>query len=174
MNAKTTRSDTLLVAIDSSEPSEWALDEAIVLARELGARVSLIHVVDIVPLLAPEFAADEAASQALAVQEGWELVRRTATRVPDDLFGEGLLRRGDAATEVVAVAGDLRPRFVVIGTHARGGLGRFLLGSVAEQVVRRANCPVLTVAHPKDAPESESACSTRSAPAAEVCYSPST
>ena len=170
MNVNAPQSKTLLVAVDSSEPSQWALDEALDLAQRLGARVSLVHVVDVAPLLAPEYAADEAVYQAEAVQEGWEMVRTLARRVPDELFGKGLLRRGDAAREIVSVADELRPRLIVIGTHARGGLGRFLLGSVAEQVVRRANCPVLTVTHPVETPQPNEPV-VASAGAADVCYS---
>jgi nucleotide-binding universal stress UspA family protein len=45
------------------------------------------------------------------------------------------------------VADEIRCDLIVLGTHGRTGLGRLLLGSVAEQVRRRANCPVLTVRH---------------------------
>src|SRR5690349_641078 len=102
MNVNAPRSKTLLVAVDSSEPSQWALAEARDVAQQVGARVSLINVVDVVPLLAPEYAVDEAVYQAEAVQEGWEIVRTLARRVPDELFGKGLLRRGDAAREIVS------------------------------------------------------------------------
>lgn len=164
-------SDALLVPIDASEPSQWAVDEAVELAEELGTKVSLAHVVDVVPLLAPEFAADEAVHRAALVQEGWDMLRTAGRRVPLELFGEGYLREGDTARQIVALADEIRPRLIVVGTHARGGLGRFLLGSVAEQVVRRASCPVLTVAHPRAAAAGPAeSCESASAPAAEICY----
>ncbi|MCC6216610.1 MAG: universal stress protein [Polyangiaceae bacterium] len=59
------------------------------------------------------------------------------------------LRVGDAATELAQLAADLDADLVVVGTHGRRGLGRVVLGSVAERTVRLARCPVL-VARAKD------------------------
>ena len=59
----------------------------------------------------------------------------------------------DPAGEILRVAGELGCDVIVLGTHGRTGLGRVLLGSVAEQLLRKARCPVLTVKlpPPKDA-----------------------
>jgi nucleotide-binding universal stress UspA family protein len=53
--------------------------------------------------------------------------------------------RGDPAAEILRIAQDTNSDLIVMGTHGRSGLGRLLMGSVAEQVVRKASCPVLTV-----------------------------
>jgi nucleotide-binding universal stress UspA family protein len=58
---------------------------------------------------------------------------------------------GSAATEIVQRARDLAADLIVIGTHGRRGLAHALLGSVAERVVQRAPCPVLTVPFSKKA-----------------------
>jgi nucleotide-binding universal stress UspA family protein len=52
-----------------------------------------------------------------------------------------------ASDEILQVADEIGADLIVLGTHGRTGLGRLLMGSVAEQVVRRARCPVLTVRH---------------------------
>jgi nucleotide-binding universal stress UspA family protein len=61
---------------------------------------------------------------------------------------ERRLEEGDPATEICRVANEAGCELIAIGTHGRTGLGRLLMGSVAEQVVRRAPCPVLTVKAP--------------------------
>ena len=55
------------------------------------------------------------------------------------------LGRGDSAAEILRVAGEIGCGLIVMGTHGRTGLGRLLMGSVAEAVLRRATCPVLAV-----------------------------
>jgi nucleotide-binding universal stress UspA family protein len=59
-----------------------------------------------------------------------------------------LLFVGDPAEEILRVAQAVKADLVVLGTHGRTGLGRLLMGSVAEQIVRRAPCPVVTVKVP--------------------------
>jgi nucleotide-binding universal stress UspA family protein len=62
--------------------------------------------------------------------------------------------QGDPATEILAAAEKIKCDLIVMGTHGRTGLGRLLMGSVAEQVVRKAPCPVLTVKTPLPAARS--------------------
>lgn len=61
---------------------------------------------------------------------------------------EHLLVRGSPAEEIVRLAEKREAEMIVMGTHGRTGLGRLLMGSVAEAVVRRAKCPVLTLKSP--------------------------
>jgi nucleotide-binding universal stress UspA family protein len=61
---------------------------------------------------------------------------------------EHRLEQGDPAAEIVRVAEELPADFIVLGTHGRTGLLRLLMGSVAEEVVRKAPCPVLTIRVP--------------------------
>jgi nucleotide-binding universal stress UspA family protein len=70
-------------------------------------------------------------------------------RVPDaSIPVEYRLKEGDAVTEILGVAEETNADLIVMGTHGRTGLSRLLMGSVAEQVVRKASCPVLTVRTP--------------------------
>lgn len=87
----------------------------------------------------------------------WEAEQRQAmdelSRTAAALTGceiEQRIEVGDVAATVCRVAGEVSADVVVIGSHGRGGLKRFLLGSVSEHVVRQAPCPVLVV-HPQDA-----------------------
>jgi nucleotide-binding universal stress UspA family protein len=67
---------------------------------------------------------------------------------------EHRLEEGDTATQILRVAQETGCDMIVLGTHGRTGLGRLLMGSVAEQVLRMAPCPVLTVRAPFPASES--------------------
>jgi nucleotide-binding universal stress UspA family protein len=58
------------------------------------------------------------------------------------------VQHGDPAVEILGVAREASCDLIVMGTHGRTGLGRLLMGSVAEQVVRKAACPVLTIKVP--------------------------
>ena len=68
---------------------------------------------------------------------------------------ERQLAEGDPADEIVRVADEIDADLIVMGTHGRTGLARLLMGSVAEQTVRRAPCPVLTTAMPVAVREEE-------------------
>jgi nucleotide-binding universal stress UspA family protein len=73
------------------------------------------------------------------------------------------LEAGDPATEILRVAREVPCDLIVLGTHGRTGLTRLVLGSVAEEVLRKAPCSVLTVKAPPPAAEA-----VRATPAAEV------
>jgi len=70
--------------------------------------------------------------------------RVAAARVAG-VTARGLVRTGVPADVIVRTAEEESAAMIVIGTHGRGGVARFLLGSVADRVVRTATCPVLTV-----------------------------
>ena len=132
---------TILFPTDFSDHSERALELARALARDYGARLVLLHVA----------APPELASEAALVFRVWfeqaELKRKLRRLVAAhaNLRPEHCFEQGDAAAEILRVAREERADLIVMGTHGRTGLGRLLMGSVAEQVLRRAPCPVLTV-----------------------------
>jgi nucleotide-binding universal stress UspA family protein len=137
---------TILHPTDFSERSKYALNLACALAREHDARLILLHVwspppVPVAAGPAPVRAEDlspEPFEQQLHDLELPEPVARAERR----------LEQGNAALEIVRVAQETQCDIIVIGTHGRTGLGRFLMGSVAEQVLRTAPCPVLAVKTP--------------------------
>ena len=83
-------------------------------------------------------------------EDAAELHRRLVAVRPADpkVPVEHVMLVGDEATEIIRLAADKAVDLIVMGTHGRSGIGRMLMGSVAEKVVRRAPCPVLTVKQP--------------------------
>lgn len=138
----------ILCPVDFSEASAGALRAAAALARRHGATLTLLHV-DLIPGSAiPEVlfpTPPEVAGQLSAPADrpllAWkaEAERLGAPQV------EALRSVGQAAQEILSLVERGPYDLVVIGTHGRAGLDRLLLGSVAEEVVRRATCPVLTL-----------------------------
>jgi len=138
----------IMVAVDKAEPSEWAVDRAVRVAEQLGARITLVHVLDLTPTAFPELAPYDAETGEAQEDAAWELLHRMARLVPHGLLAEEILREGDVSKEIVLAAEQFKPDMLVVGTHGRGPVGRFLLGSIAEAVLRHAPCPLLVVAHP--------------------------
>ena len=140
----------IVVPLDGSELAEKALPEAEQMARLTGGTVHLVRVVDIVQLpwygsFAP--AMDYATVQAALTDED-NAAANYLSEVAARLTGAGLTasvetRRGQVPREIVAATkpGDL----IVMASHGRSGVTRWLLGSVAEEVLRHASVPVLLV-----------------------------
>lgn len=146
----------VVLPLDGSDLAELAIPHAVQLARLTGADLHLVRVIDILGGQAfGAYVAIEAAGYAeatgaeLAESAGYleEIQRRLADR---GFRVTTELRRGPAAHEVTqcADAGDV----IVMATHGRGGVRRWLLGSVAEEVVRHAPVPVLLVRGDQEAP----------------------
>jgi nucleotide-binding universal stress UspA family protein len=139
----------ILVPIDGSEAAGLGLHEAIQLARTLGSRLRLLHVVDQAQWIS---VGAPPVTRELMVQlrsKGESLLHEAMTAVHaagvtvEDRLGEAL---GDHAGEIiVAEAGDWPADLIVCGTHGRRGWKRILLGSDAEYIVRHTPVPVLLV-----------------------------
>jgi nucleotide-binding universal stress UspA family protein len=138
----------IMVAVDSTETSEWAVNRAVRLAEDLGARITILHVVDLTPIGLPDVAIYDFDARRDLAENAAELTHKKAALVPHDLFAGEVYREGNVASQIVTAAAELEADLLVVGTHGRGLLGHFLLGSVAEAVVRYAPCPVLTVGRP--------------------------
>jgi nucleotide-binding universal stress UspA family protein len=137
----------ILVPTDFTDTSDRAVDWAIRLATRLGGSLTLMHAYEI-PVIGfpdgaiiatPEIAARIADASRGALDAAVE--KRRGAGIPID----GLLREGVAWEAINAVADEIDADFIVIGTHGRRGLSRALLGSVAENVVRTAHRPVVTI-----------------------------
>jgi nucleotide-binding universal stress UspA family protein len=143
--------EKILVAIDFSRSSQRALVLAVELAKKLDASITLLHVYSIptYPLpegyiiASPETVAELMQKTSLAMKDvKTRAVGLGATRVETQLV------EGSAFPDIVRIANEQRFDLVVMGTHGRSGFAHALMGSVAEKVVRRAHCPVLTVRDP--------------------------
>jgi nucleotide-binding universal stress UspA family protein len=140
----------IVVSLDGSGLAEEALTQAIDLARLTDVPIHLIRVVDYTRLerygpyaLALEYSAVEPVLTAEQT-EATAYLREVAARLTaDGLTADVEVRQGRIARELVAAAkpGDV----IVMASHGRGGLSRWLLGSVAEDVLRHATVPVLLV-----------------------------
>jgi nucleotide-binding universal stress UspA family protein len=134
---------TILYPSDFSETSAQAFANACDLARDHGARLVVLHVLEPMPPLiaAGVLLPTEAGSTRSAARDRLVAVRPDGRDIPC----ERLLRDGPAAETIVAVAHEIAADLIVMGTHGRTGLSRLLLSSVAESVLREAACPVLFV-----------------------------
>ena len=144
----------ILVATDFSEPSGAALAYGRDLARNYNARLHVLHVVEDrslrytpeVGFFGPDLQED---LEALAHRDLDAFIRDDDRK---ELGAVGVTTRGVNVPEtIVAYAKANTIDLIVTGTHGRGAVKHFLMGSVAERVVRTAPCPVLTVhAHERD------------------------
>jgi len=155
---------TILHPTDFSERAQYAFGLACGLARDYGARLILLHVAEPPPAVYGEGVVLPGIDELRASEQ--EELDRLA--VPPDLANvERRLEDGSAIEEIIRVARETHADLIVLGTHGRTGLGRLLMGSVAEQVMRRAPCPVLTVKtpFPETAPAREAAAEPAKVPA---------
>ena len=130
----------ILLPVDFSECSTKALQYAIPFAKQFGAELVLLHVTE--PYLQWSEVGPIESPDAHDVREQMEALKQT---VDDSIAVKTLVQTGHAAREIVTSATELNIDLIVISTHGYTGSTRLLLGSIAEQVVRRAPCPVLVV-----------------------------
>jgi nucleotide-binding universal stress UspA family protein len=150
----------ILLPTDFSGCANYALPYAAAIARATGATIVCVHVVEpIAPavgysgLAEPMPIAD--ISEQLEDSAERELPQLAACEDFNGLDVEELIVHGDAAAEIVRVAGERKVDLIVISSHGRTGLGRIIFGSTAEAVVRHASCPVLVVKPPPQEEESD-------------------
>ncbi|HSH95601.1 MAG TPA: universal stress protein [Roseimicrobium sp.] len=136
----------LLVPVDFSDCSLKALDYATAFARQSGASITLLYVVQVY-YAGGEFASIDMESVQSSLREVAvrELAKITSSPAFTGLTLQTLIRTGPAASEIVTTAREQNTDLIIISTHGHSGLKHILLGSVAENVVRHAPCPVLTV-----------------------------
>ena len=141
----------ILVPTDFSETSERALDYALDLAEKMNAAVTVMHAYEIPIVGFPDGAlvatADVASRIADVSRAALEATaKKRAGRVAKLAT---LLRDGVAYEEIRTVADEIDADLIVLGTHGRRGIARALLGSVAENVIRTTQRPVLTIHGPR-------------------------
>jgi nucleotide-binding universal stress UspA family protein len=135
---------TILHPTDFSERSEFAFRLACALARDHGARLLVLHVVVPAVLYGEGMVVLPPESYQRQAEEKLQRLHPYDPKVAV----ESRVAEGDPTQEILRVAQEANCDLIVMGTHGWTGLGRFLMGSVAEGVVRKAPCPVLTVKMP--------------------------
>jgi len=141
---------TILHPTDFSPCSAHAFQLACSLARDHGARLIVLHVLER-PILVYTQVLMAPPPPPSSAEERQALLDRLERIEPPPGFAipvDHLLEMGDPATAIVQIAQERQCDLIVIGTHGRTGVRRVLMGSVAEKVLREASCPVLTVKTP--------------------------
>jgi nucleotide-binding universal stress UspA family protein len=145
----------ILAPTDFSDDSNHALAFAEELARRFSAEIIVMHVDQpLAPVMISELSPglDIGAMSRIAEEQRLlalhELDLMIARLRDSGLKSRGLLKVGAPFLEIVHAAYVESADLIVLGTHGRTGLAHVLLGSVAERVVRKAHCPVLTIRHP--------------------------
>lgn len=143
----------ILVPTDFSKSSRNALTYGAAFATRFGAELHLLHVVQDLALFIPE-AVMLAPPMVPPVEQFVTAARAALDRAVRELAAPDVrvipqVAEGTPFEEIVRFAREKDIDLIVMGTHGHTGLAHLFLGSVAEKVVRRAPCPVLTVRHPE-------------------------
>jgi len=141
----------IVVPTDFSDHSLRALPYAVSLAEKFRARLKVVFVSE--PALQVADVAwvgiDERSMSQEHIQEARRNLERIALeQVPTDVPVDAEVLTGDAVEAVISYARDVNADLIIMATHGRGGISHMLMGSVAEQIVRKAPCPVLTLKQP--------------------------
>lgn len=141
------RYQTILVPTDLSDFGDLALRYALLFARQLGSRLTLLHAEEIA-WLATEHPIGYTFTNATEAEAALKLrlSEYAAAYVAPDVSVSTRFQDGAPDTEIVKMARELHSDLVIMGTHARRGIRRAFLGSVAEAVLRESRIPVITVA----------------------------
>ncbi|NCD70483.1 universal stress protein [Mucilaginibacter agri] len=147
----------ILIGIDNSKFSEHATKTGFDLAKQFGAAVGLVHIIEPAFIQSPvndtglgmpmDTSADLVSMEVLDVQNK---ISENIIDATIEKYGEGLevthfTDYGSTADGIINCSKEFGADLIVIGTHSRSGLDRLLMGSVAEHVVRHSDVPVLVV-----------------------------
>lgn len=141
----------VLAPTDFSEVSVETVARARELAEHFGAELIVLHVIPPIPTLPsdPHYNFEVPAYQeALRENARRQIEEATPDRSTSGVTSRNMVTYGDPAKEIVRVAEEESVDLIVIATHGLTGWQHLVFGSVAEKVVRTANCPVLTVRCP--------------------------
>ncbi len=140
----------VLVPIDGSDTAQRGLDEAVSLAKSLGSRIRLVHVINEAELLSPYAVGssydrifEQVRNYGESILQAAQAVVRGAGLEVDTRLNEanGVV----AGEQILQAAKDWPADLIVCGTHGRRGIRRIVMGSDAEYVVRQSPVPVLLV-----------------------------
>jgi len=143
---------SILYPTDFSKYSLYALDYALSFAKQYGAKLYIVHVLPNYPLiLGPEVTFVNVPKLEQATSE---YVQAEITKIKEQCAAQGVecedvVMVGTPFVQIINAAREKKVDLIVIATHGRSGLSHVLFGSVAERVVRKAPCPVLSIKHPE-------------------------
>ncbi len=142
----------VLAATDLSDPAQGALSTAVLWATRRGEPMVALHVVDYSPIVVVPEAFGPGIPIPVSEEEHKAILKAAGERLMEvlgklEIKADRLIEEGAPAERIVASAEEIEASLLVIGASGGGGLRRLLLGSVAEDVLRRAPCSVLLVRH---------------------------
>ncbi|WER44710.1 universal stress protein [Cupriavidus sp. WKF15] len=147
----------ILVAVDGSHCSDLALDQAIGLAATCDAELQVVHVIDNGYLKYDMGYVDLTELRTGLIKGGQDLLAEAQEKASAKhvrcrtVMVDEILALGDIAHQILKLVEDCGAEVVVLGTHGRHGVSRWLLGSVAENLARQCPVPVLLVRAPDEA-----------------------
>jgi universal stress protein A len=141
----------IVIPTDFSDRSLRALPYALGLAEKYGAEVKILYVNE--PALPVSDMAwvgvdDRALKDERVAGARENLERILRDQIPPEVTAEAAIRSGAAVDEIIRFADETHADLIIMATHGRSGLSHILMGSTAEQVIRKASCPVLTLKLP--------------------------
>ena len=142
--------EEILVPLDGSEFAEAALPHARALSKAFDGRITLISVFEPATVISQPGAVGPVISVAVDTEAEMTALRQYLDKVVANLKTEGInvrtaIRQGDPASVVIDYAAANREDIIVMSTHGRSGIQRWVYGSVADKVLRSANVPVLLI-----------------------------
>jgi nucleotide-binding universal stress UspA family protein len=146
----------ILIAVDESSYSDQAVNYGVLLAKNLGSKITLVHV-DEIPISSP-YSADPLLNESPAMIPELMHIQEEASKLlfikikeqhGDVVELSTVTRIGRIQDEILSVADDCKADMIILGTHGRIGFDHFISGSVSESVARKAKCPVLIIPNPK-------------------------
>ena len=140
----------ILVPLDGSELAEAALPHARELAKAFGARMTLLTVVEPISIYPQPGMIGPVVSVAMNIQEEMENAKQYLQKIEENMKAKGLEVRkvvieGDPASRICDYAHETGADLIVMSTHGRSGIQRWVYGSVADRVLRGAKIPVLLI-----------------------------
>lgn len=139
----------ILHASDFSRASRPAFERAVALAKSARADLTIVHVmVPFVPMIGDGYVSPQVLDDVTRRQRAYadrEIAKLVAKARQAGVRATSLVLEGTPADRIVRAAKSRRADMIVMGTHGRGAVAKFFLGSVAGRVVATAACPVLTV-----------------------------
>ncbi len=141
----------ILCPIDYSIYSEMALKYAIEFAEKYQAKLYLMHVLDIrvYDMNDPELYDVNVIDEETIGKLRERLLKSVNEDTKGRISVEAIVIQGVPFAEIIKASKEYKIDLIVLGTHGRTGLSHAIMGSVAEKVVRKAPCPVLTIRHPE-------------------------
>jgi len=146
--------------VDFLDMTEHVIEHATYMARLFGAQLTLLHVVHVPPLSEASTWLDPVISPSVEQDMRVQMTKVAREKLGETVekckslgvTAEAAVREGTPFAEILEVADEIHADLIVMGSQGRTGLSHFLMGSVAERVVRRANCNVLCI---KPGPEDQ-------------------